>query len=175
MHSSNQQKPVSPPLSRYEAPILVFGCGNTLMGDDGFGPAVVQHLNRCYALPASVWVEDVGTSIRDILFDLLLAPQKPKLILIIDAAKQDGRRPGELFQLAVGEIAVDKVNDFSVHHFPSLNLLQELSETAGVEVQVLTVQVLRLPEEIHAGLSDAVAAAIPAACDWVLAQVEEAV
>jgi coenzyme F420 hydrogenase subunit delta len=71
----------------------------------------------------------------------------------------------------VGEIALEKVNDFSVHHFPSLNLLQELSETAGVEVRILTVQVERLPEEIQSGLSDAVAAAIPAACDWALARI----
>ncbi len=156
--------------NRYEAPVLVFGCGNTLMGDDGFGPAVIEHLQGHPALPASVWVEDVGTSIRDILFDILLAPQKPRLILIIDAAQQAGRVPGELFELPVDRIAAEKVNDFSVHHFPSLNLLKELSETAGVAVRVLTVQVTCLPEEIQAGLSPAVAAAIPAACDWALAR-----
>ena len=63
------------------------------------------------------------------------------------------------------EIASEKVNDFSVHHFPSLNLLKELAELGGVEVRVLTVQVTSLPEEIQAGLSPAVEAAIPAACD----------
>jgi coenzyme F420 hydrogenase subunit delta len=167
----NDQQFSSYPLSRYEAPVLVFGCGNTLMGDDGFGPAVIERLQTLHTLPASVWVEDVGTSIRDILFDLLLATHKPKMILIIDAARQDGRSPGELFELPVDEIASEKVNDFSVHHFPSLNLLKELSETGGVEVRVLTVQVKCLPEEIQAGLSAAVVAAIPAACDWALAQI----
>jgi coenzyme F420 hydrogenase subunit delta len=171
MHNMNGQRISSYPLSRYEAPVLIFGCGNTLMGDDGFGPAVVERLQTCHTLPSSVWVEDVGTSIRDILFDLLLAAQKPQMILIIDAARQDGRPPGELFELPVDEIASEKVNDFSVHHFPSLNLLQELAETAGVEVRILTVQVKCLPEEIQAGLSPAVAAAIPAACDWALARI----
>jgi coenzyme F420 hydrogenase subunit delta len=71
----------------------------------------------------------------------------------------------------VDQIALEKVNDFSVHHFPSLNLLKELSETAGVEVRVLTVQVDCLPEEIQPGLSPAVAAAIPLACDWALARI----
>jgi coenzyme F420 hydrogenase subunit delta len=175
MHNFDSQQSSTYPLSRYEAPVLIFGCGNTLMGDDGFGPAVIERLHTCHTLPASVWVEDVGTSIRDILFDLLLASQKPKMILIIDAARQDGRPPGELFELGVGEIAEEKVNDFSVHHFPSLNLLQELSETSGVEVKVLTVQVTNLPEEIQAGLSDAVAGAIPAACDWALARIRGAV
>jgi coenzyme F420 hydrogenase subunit delta len=175
LHNIDDIRNSSYPPSRYEAPVLVFGCGNTLMGDDGFGPGVIERLQTRHMLPASVWVEDVGTSIRDILFDLLLAPRKPQLILIIDAAKQDGRSPGELFELAVDEIALDKVNDFSVHHFPSLNLLQELSETSGVEVRILTVQVKCLPEVIQAGLSPEVEVAIPAACDWVLTRVGELV
>jgi coenzyme F420 hydrogenase subunit delta len=141
------------------------------MGDDGFGPAVIDCLQTRHTLPSSVWVEDVGTSIRDILFDLLLAPQKPEMILIIDAAQQDGRPPGELFELSVDQIALEKVNDFSVHHFPSLNLLKELAETAEVEVRILTVQVKCLPEEIQAGLSPEVAAAVPLACDWALARI----
>ena len=48
--------------------ILIFGCGNTLWGDDGFGPAVIEHLHRHYQLPEDVIV---GTSIRDLLFDLV--------------------------------------------------------------------------------------------------------
>jgi coenzyme F420 hydrogenase subunit delta len=167
MHN-NDQDIFSYPLSRYEAPVLIFGCGNTLMGDDGFGPAVIERLQNNHTLPFSVWAEDVGTSIRDILFDLLLAPHKPKMILIIDAARQDGRPPGELFELAIDGIASEKVNDFSVHHFPSLNLLKELAELGDVEVRVLAVQVNNLPEEIQAGLSPAVAAAVAAACDWAL-------
>jgi coenzyme F420 hydrogenase subunit delta len=167
MHKRNNRMIFNYPLSRYEAPILVFGCGNLLMGDDGFGPEVIACLETRHTLPSSVWTEDVGTSIRDILFDLLLAPRKPKMILIIDAAQQNGRPPGELFELAVDQIGSEKVNDFSVHHFPSLNLLKELAESGEVEVRILTVQVANLPEEIEAGLSPVVAAAIPLACDWV--------
>jgi len=153
------------------AAIMVFGCGNTLMGDDGFGPAVIEQLLAHHHFPAAVRVEDVGTSIRDLLFDILLSPHKPEKILIIDAARQPGRQPGELFELPVDQIATEKVNDFSVHHFPSLNLLQELTEGGGVEVRILTVQIEEIPEVIQPGLSPAVAAAIPAACAWVLAQI----
>ena len=153
------------------ARILVLGCGNTLMGDDGFGPAVIEQLLAHHHFPAAVRVEDVGTSIRDLLFDILLSPHKPEKILIIDAARQPGRQPGELFELPVDQIAAEKVNDFSVHHFPSLNLLQELAATGGVEVRLLTVQIEEIPEVIQPGLSPAVAAAIPAACAWVLAQI----
>ena len=31
---------------RFDQAILIFGCGNTLWGDDGFGPAVIEHLHR---------------------------------------------------------------------------------------------------------------------------------
>ena len=43
----------------FEKSILVFGCGNILFGDDGFGPAVVNHLQEKYSLPDDVLVMDV--------------------------------------------------------------------------------------------------------------------
>ncbi|MGQ9921548.1 MAG: hydrogenase maturation protease [Desulfobacca sp.] len=172
MHNlANQPCTIAPGVEPTAASVLVCGCGNTLMGDDGFGPAVIEELLAQHRFPPAVRVEDVGTSIRDLLFDLLLAPHRPQKILIIDAARQPGRQPGELFELAVDQIAAEKVNDFSVHHFPSLNLLQELAASGGVEVRLLTVQIEQIPEEIQPGLSPAVAAAIPAACQWVLAQI----
>ena len=57
----------------FDKSVVVFGCGNILYGDDGFGPAVIKHLQENYPLPADVLVLDVGTSIRDILFDLVLS------------------------------------------------------------------------------------------------------
>ncbi len=172
MHNIHQQEAAAPTArAQLQPTILVYGCGNTLMGDDGFGPAVIEQLLAQHQFPGSVRVEDVGTSIRDLLFDILLSPSKPEKILIIDAAQQPGRQPGELFELAVDQIGLEKVNDFSVHHFPSLNLLKELTEGGGVEVRILTVQVARIPEMIEPGLSPAVAAAIPRACAWVLEQI----
>ena len=52
----------------FEKSVLIFGCGNILWGDDGFGPAVIQRLKEHYRLPGNVLAMDVGTSIRDILF-----------------------------------------------------------------------------------------------------------
>ena len=46
------------------ASTLIFGCGNTLMGDDGFGPAVVEKLNAGSRLPESVEAIDAMTGIR---------------------------------------------------------------------------------------------------------------
>jgi coenzyme F420 hydrogenase subunit delta len=112
----------------YNYDTVIFGCGNILMGDDGFGPGVIEHMEQHHVLPEGVTALDVGTSIRDILFDLLLSPFKPRRIFIVDAVSESGRQPGDLFELPLRLIPECKINDFSVHQFPSLNLLQELSE-----------------------------------------------
>ncbi len=157
----------------YTKPVLIFGCGNSLFGDDGFGPAAVEYFLAHHPLPEHVAAEDVGTSVRDILFDLLLAPVKPRLILIIDAAQQPRRQPGDLFELPLADIAPQKVNDFSLHQFPSLNMLQELDSLEGVQVKVLAVQVKEIPDQVRPGLSPQVEAALPAASAWIVQHIEE--
>jgi coenzyme F420 hydrogenase subunit delta len=153
-------------------PTLIFGCGNVLIGDDGFGPRVIDHLQRHYDLPEQVTALDVGTSIRDILFDLLLSPRKPRRIFIVDAVSQSGRAAGELFELPLQQIPHDKINDFSLHQFPSVNLLLELKEFGGVDVRVLAAQTRHIPETVQPGLSAEVQAAIPRACDWLLERLQ---
>lgn len=158
----------------YSKPLLVFGCGNTLLGDDGFGPAVIEHLLAHHRLPEAAAALDLGTSSRDYLFDLLLSPVKPRLLIIIDAADPDGLAPGQLTELPLAGIAPEKVNDFSLHQFPSVNLLQELAELGGVRVRVLAVKAAGIPDEVRPGLSPAVAAAVPRASAWVAAALDEA-
>ncbi len=157
----------------FTKPVLIFGCGNTLIGDDGFGPAVVDHLLGNYELPSHVAALDVGTSIREILFDLVLMSERPKFIYIVDSVFDSPHGPGEIFEIDVAQIPSIKVNDFSLHQFPSVNLLRELQDGAGVTVRVLAVQVGRVPEEIGPGLSEPVKAAVPRACEWLLGEVEE--
>lgn len=156
----------------FSRPVLVFGCGNVLMGDDGFGPAVIEHLERHHALPESVLAVDVGTSIRDLLFDLLLAARKPRSIFIVDAVSQPHRRPGELFEVDTSELPAKKVNDFSLHQFPSVNLLDELRKSAGVDVRVLVVQAKEIPNEVRPGISAEVKEAVPAACQRLMEWIE---
>ena len=108
--------------------VLIFGCGNILWGDDGFAQAVIQHLKGNYPLPDEVLALDVGTSIRDILFDLILIEKKPERLIIVDAVDYPQRRPGEVFEIPVAGIPKQKVSDFCLHQFPTVNLLQELQE-----------------------------------------------
>jgi coenzyme F420 hydrogenase subunit delta len=143
--------------------VLVCGCGNVLFGDDGFGPAVVEYLQANYDLPPEVLVQDVGTSIREILFDLALADAKPRLLIIVDAVDHPGRTPGEVFEISAADLPTQKVADFSLHQFPTVNLLQELQEGTALQVHIVVAQVSHIPEAVQPGLSEAVARAVPVA------------
>jgi coenzyme F420 hydrogenase subunit delta len=154
-----------------DKPILVFGCGNTLFGDDGFGPAVIEQLRSTHNLPENVFAEDVGTSIGDLLFDMVLSPSKPKHIFILDAVSHPGKMSGELFELELGQLPRQKAGDFCLHQFPSVNLLMELRDHGGVEVRLLAVQIKAIPEQVGPGLSPEVAKAVPEACDWLIREI----
>lgn len=151
----------------YSKPLLVLGCGNTLFGDDGFGPEVARRLAVARDLPATVGVLDAGTGVRDLLFDLLLLSERPAAILVVDAVSDTGRSPGTLMEMEVDRLPAAKATDFSLHQFPSVNLLRELQQQAGVAVRVLVVQTEAIPDQVRPGLSPAVAAAVPAACRWI--------
>jgi len=140
--------------------ILIAGCGNTLFGDDGFGPEVVDYLTEHYSIPENVCLMDVGTSIRKILFTLTLSEARPEVIVIIDAVDK-GRKPGENFEISLDEVPEEKIDDFSIHQVPSSNLLKELQDLCSVKVRVMACQIKTIPETIQSGLSEPVKKAVP--------------
>jgi len=156
-----------------EKSILIFGCGNILFGDDGFGPAVIECLNEKYHLPGDVLALDVGTSIRDILFDLILSEKKPKQLIIIDAVGYPDRQPGEVFEIPVEGIPETKVSDFSLHQFPTVNMLQELKEHSGMQVKIIVGQTEFIPEEVAPGLTPTMQRAVAVACERIMAVIKE--
>ena len=145
-------------------PTLVLGCGNILFGDDGFGCAVVDYVEKHHDVPEGVCLLDAGTSVRKLLFTLCLSSVRPERLLIVDAIDA-GRTPGEIFEIDPAEIPAVKLDDFSLHQLPTSNLLRELQESCGVEVRVLACQTGPLPEAVSAGLSDAVSQAVPQAAE----------
>jgi len=149
--------------------ILVLGCGNTLFGDDGFGCAVIDYVEKHYNVPDNVGLLDVGTGVRKLLFTLCLSPIRPSKLIIIDAIDA-GRAPGDVFEIDPADIPVAKLDDFSLHQIPTSNLLRELQESCGIEVRVLACQTGLLPEQAYEGLSDAVSRAVPAAAEWLAGQ-----
>ena len=146
----------------------VFGCGNPLFGDDGFGPAVIEYLEAYCPIPEDTACIDAGTSIRGILFDLLLGEDKPLQIILVDALDFPGRRPGEVFQIDVEAISPAKIADFSPHQFPTINMLQEIRDYTNIDVRVLVAQIEAIPDEVRPGLSVALQQAVEPMCRLIL-------
>jgi coenzyme F420 hydrogenase subunit delta len=146
---------------------LIFGCGNVLFGDDGFGPAVMDYLNEHYTLPNDTLALNIETSIRGLLFNIMLSEKKPDLILIIDAVDK-GREPGEIFEIELDEIPENKRDDFSMHQMPSSNLLKELKENSKINIRILVCQVKNIPPEVSPGLSDVMTNSIQIMCERII-------
>jgi coenzyme F420 hydrogenase subunit delta len=154
------------PVEYHSKSVLVLGCGNRLFGDDGFGPAAVEYLNKNYSLPDGVAAIDTGTSVRNILFDIVLSEKKPKTIIIVDAVNV-GKKPGEIFELDVSEIPRNKIDDFSMHQLPTSNLLFELKKLCAVDVRLICVQVEDIPDSVRPGVSETLLRSLPAVCEKI--------
>ncbi len=63
---------------------------------------------------------------------------------------------------------IQKTSDFSLHQFPSTNMLKELKDQTDVDVRVLVVQIEHIPSEIRLGISASVMAAVPGTCRRVM-------
>ncbi|MEW5843196.1 MAG: hydrogenase maturation protease [Bacteroidota bacterium] len=153
-----------------EKEILVLGCGNILFGDDGFGPEVVEYLQKSFQIPSNVFVCNTGLSVREILFNIILSEKKPKKIIIVDAV-DFGKNAGLTFQLDVNDMPEIKCDDFSMHQAPTSNLLKELKNNCGVETKIIVVQIKLIPEEVSVGLTREVKNSIPAACKMIMDEI----
>ncbi|MHC4245157.1 MAG: hydrogenase maturation protease [Planctomycetota bacterium] len=150
----------------YDKSILILGCGNVLLEDDGFGPAVAQQLQRDFKVPSDICVLDTGTSVREVLFDTILADKKPSKIVIIDAM-DCGLEPGELFNMDIDSYPQVKLDDFSLHQVPTSNLLRELRDLCGIEIVVVACQVAGACDSVNPGLSEPVSKAVERAVEMI--------
>lgn len=149
--------------------VVIYGCGNIYLGDDGFGPAVIGALSEGDPLPESVKAVDAGTSIRDHLFDYLLAEElRPRHIVIVDSVDQKDHPPGAVFRIDPSAIPSQKLHDFSLHQFPTVNMLHELQKFTDVQVSIVVAQISAPSEEVSEGLSKPLLEAVPVACDLLM-------
>ncbi len=134
--------------------VAVFGCGNLLLGDDGFGPAVIAELEKEYIFPRNVTLEDVGAGMGEYLFDSLLASDlAPDLLILLDAVDFEERRPGEVFTITPDSIPAKKIHDFSLRQFPTANLFKELAEYTGAALHIVAARTEYILDEIQPGLT----------------------
>ncbi len=146
--------------------VLILGCGNVLFGDDGFGPAVIEHLTENYAVPGEVCALDVGTGVRDLLCTVALSPVRPRRVVVVDAA-DIGREPGQMTLAPIEDVVATKAGSFSLHELPTTSLLRELKECCQVDVLLVSVQPESIPETVKPGLSRRLRCAVAPVCDYI--------
>ena len=147
--------------------VLILGCGNILFGDDGFGPGVVEHLEKHHAIPDDVCILDVGTGVRDVLCSVALSPVKPRRVVVIDAA-DTGRKPGEIYMAPIEDFPPPRGSSFSLHQLPTSTLLRELKNYCHIDIVLISVQPEVIPEMVCPGLSEKVHAAVTPVCQCLL-------
>jgi coenzyme F420 hydrogenase subunit delta len=146
------------------ARVLILGVGNILFGNDGFGPEVIEHLTRHFAIPEDIYALDVGTGARKVLFTVSLSEIRPQEIVILDAVDW-GQEIGSVLEIPVGSLPLTKVDDFSLHQVPTSNMLRELQDDCGVKVTVLICDVGPIRQIIEPGLSPEIQQSVIKACE----------
>ena len=151
---------------------IILGCGNILLGDDGFGPGVVHYIEENLAVPPDVSVVDAGTAVRKILIDRAFGDPPEKLV-IVDAIDR-GREPGEVFEVALDELGpILRSDDYVSHLGPTSQLLFDLRDQRGIEIKIVTCQVSETAEELGTPLTEIVRNSIPVAAGIALLMAAE--
>jgi hydrogenase maturation protease len=149
--------------------LAVIGLGNVLLGDDGFGPFVVELLRTRYAFPPGVELLDLGTPGLGLISYL----HGHDAVVIVDAVAGDGN-PGDVRVYEEAELermpAVPRVSP----HDPAVAEALSIARLAGSGPHnVCLVGAVPCSLELGAGLTEAVRAAAEAAAEIVCRRIEE--
>ena len=127
---------------------VILGLGNTLRGDDGFGPALIERLKG----NTQALCFDAGTAPEN--YAGKIAKENPDTVLIVDAAHLD-LAPGS-FRLLEGKDILK--NGFTTHDMSPGMFMEHLSTQTKSKIYMLGVQ----PQNISLGseMSDAVKKAL---------------
>ena len=123
--------------ARLQGTVLVVGIGNTLRGDDGFGPRMIERLEG----KVSARLLDVGEVPESYVGRVL--EQKARTILVLDAA-DIGEAAGTVAILEAEDLAECNV---STHQMPLELFFRYLRENSHADVFALGVQ----PKQISLG------------------------
>jgi coenzyme F420 hydrogenase subunit delta len=135
--------------------IVIAGCGNPLFADDGFGPAVIEEMQKLQ-LPDNVAIIDAGLGGPHFIFTLL-DPAVTKKLIIVDIADY-GAEPGSVTKLRVEDLPPGAYRD--AHSWDLTEPLQRIKDQ--IEITIIGCQPAKVTApEFELGLSDEVQNAIP--------------
>lgn len=148
--------------------IRVLGLGNVLMGDDGFGPFVIEALTAGWVFPAHVSVIDVGTPGLDLAPFLIGADA----VIVVDSVRSEGP-PGTLRLYQRAAILAHAPQPRLGPHDPGFKQALLTLDFAGCGPrEVLLVGAIPQTIAPRARLSPPVRAAVNDAVQAVLAELE---
>jgi hydrogenase maturation protease len=146
--------------ARADGSILVLGLGNVLMGDDGFGPAVIDTLADNYRFPKEVEVVDGGTP----GLNLTAMMMDREVLIIVDSVASSSAAPGELRLYRRGDLARREAKPRLNPHEPALVDVLEFLDLAGRgPAEAFVVGAVPESVALNPALSASLIAAIPAA------------
>ncbi len=132
--------------------VVVIGLGNVLLGDDGFGPSVIEILRAGWEFPESVTLVDAGTAGLDLVTFLL----DQGTAILVDTVGAHGC-PGELRLYRGDELRALPPKPRVSPHDPAVQEALWIAELSGCGPRrVLLFGVIPGLREPGAGLSDPV-------------------
>lgn len=148
------------------ARIAVIGLGNVLLGDDGFGPFVIELLRAGWEFPECVALVDVGTP----GLGLVTYFHNREMVILVDAVGATGR-PGELRLYPSEDLRKMSPQPRVSPHDPAVQETLWITELAGCGPrEVLLLGVIPESLDLGAGLSAPVRQAASAAAALVVGE-----
>jgi len=148
--------------------IVVLGCGNTLMGDDGVGIRVVERLQKM-GLPDNVEIIEAGVGGMAILSWIEDADKA----VIVDAVQTGNEPPGTVYEFTDRELPPSDMFMLSLHDLnlvDTINVGRIVQKMPG-EIVIIGVEVKRVAEFTRE-LTPEVEGAIPEVLDLVLKELK---
>jgi hydrogenase maturation protease len=148
--------------------ISILGLGNVLMGDDGFGPAVVHAFEAAYAVGPEMTVVDLGTPGLDLLPWLADVDR----VIIVDTVKSD-QPAGTLRVYDKDDVLRYPPSARVGPHDPGVKEALSALEFAGrAPREVVLIGVVPSRTEMSMELTAPMRAAVPAAVAALVASLE---
>jgi hydrogenase maturation protease len=148
---------------------VVIGLGNPIMGDDGFGLAVLRRLQQQFRIPADVELVDGGT------WGLTLLPifESAERVLLLDAI-ETGAEPGTLWRVEREQLPARFALRTSPHQIDLCDILAIMRLRGSLTAEMVAIgaqpgvidMTTSLSPAVEAVVSDAVMAAIEQLQVW---------
>jgi coenzyme F420 hydrogenase subunit delta len=145
--------------------IVIVGCGNPLFGDDGFGPAVIEEMEKL-TLPDNVTIQDGGAGAPHYIFNFL-NPEVTKKLIVVDIADFNAK-PGSISRISGKDLKPGAYID--PHSWDGIDQLCRISDQIDTTVVMCQPsKVLKKGDaDVDPELSEAVKNAIPKAIQVIL-------